>query len=114
MASVTSTAGDDLFDDEVAPGAVTNCVLWQAEVSRPRVIAPPVADPSWTRKALLDYHSEFVTFRTPSMEQAQAKLRFTLLVNNRQRGTARRGLIVSGPPGRESRPRSRNSAGPSN
>ncbi|MGW0313997.1 AAA family ATPase [Streptomyces flavidovirens] len=56
-------------------------------------------DPSWTRKSLLDYHSEFVTLRTRSMDQAFHQLKLMLLVNNRQRGTARRGLVVSGPPG---------------
>ncbi|MEU7640797.1 AAA family ATPase [Streptomyces sp. NPDC039016] len=99
MAAVTAAADDDFPDDEVTPGVVTNCVLWQAEVSRPRVAAPSGDDPSWNRRTLLDYHSEFVTLKTPAMEQALAQLKFTLLVNNRQRGTARRGLIVSGPPG---------------
>ncbi|SDE23844.1 ATP-binding protein [Streptomyces prasinopilosus] len=99
MAAVTAVAGGDFFDDDVTPGAVTNCVLWQADVSRPREAAPPVDDPSWNRKRLLDYHSEFVTLKTRSMEQALTQLKLTLLVNNRQRGTARRGLIVSGPPG---------------
>lgn len=99
MASVISAAGDDFFDEEGVPGAVTNCRLWQAEVSRLRVPAPVVGDPSWTRKALLNYHSEFVTLETSAMKRALIQLRLTLLVNNRQRGTARRGLIVSGPPG---------------
>ncbi|MFF5372834.1 AAA family ATPase [Streptomyces sp. NPDC013187] len=98
MAAVVA-AEDGSFDDEITPGAVTNCLLWQAEVSRPRLPAPPVEDPGWSQKALLGYHSEFVVLRTPSMEQALTQLRLTLLVNNRQRGTARRGLIVSGPPG---------------
>ncbi|ALV30701.1 ATP-binding protein [Streptomyces sp. CdTB01] len=99
MAAITIAADDGFFDDEVTPGAVTNCLLWQTEVSRPRVTAPPVGDPAWNRKRLLDYHSEFITLKTPFMEQALTQLRLTLLVNNRQRGTARRGLIVSGPPG---------------
>ncbi|MFF3467580.1 AAA family ATPase [Streptomyces sp. NPDC002619] len=96
---MTTAADDGFFDDEAAPGAVTNWVLWQAEVSRSRVPAPPVDDPCWSRKALLDYHSEFVVLKTRSMEQALTQLKLTLLVNNRQRSTARRGLIVSGPPG---------------
>ncbi|MCZ4603731.1 hypothetical protein O3S80_08110 [Streptomyces sp. Lzd4kr] len=58
MAAVTTVADDGLFDDEVTPGAVTNWLLWQAEVSRPRVPALPVDDRSGNRKALLDYHSE--------------------------------------------------------
>lgn len=100
MAPLASAEDDDFFDDgEGAPGAVTNCHLWQADVSRPRVTAPPVNDPSWTVKRLLDYHSEFVILKSPFMERAQTELRYTLLVNNRQRGTARRGLIMSGPPG---------------
>ncbi|MET8978986.1 ATP-binding protein [Streptomyces sp. NPDC004539] len=99
MAFVTPAADDDFFDDDVAPGPVTNCRLWQADVLRPRVTAPPVDDPSWTDKGLLDYHSEFVILKSPAMARAQTELRYTLLVNNRQRGTARRGLIVSGPPG---------------
>ncbi|MFI5799758.1 TniB family NTP-binding protein [Streptomyces sp. NPDC051677] len=99
MAAVTFAADDDFFDDEVVPAAVTNCVLWWADVVRPRVIALPVDDPSWTRKALLDYHSEFVILKTPAMDEALTELRRTLLVNNRQRYTARRGVIVSGPPG---------------
>ncbi|MBY8844582.1 ATP-binding protein [Streptomyces sp. SP2-10] len=100
MAFVTVAASGDFFDDDApVPSAITNCVLWQADVGRPRVTAPPVDDPSWNRKTLLAYHSEFVTLRTPSMEQALTQLKWTLLVNNRQRGTARRGLIVSGPPG---------------
>ncbi|MEU9348017.1 ATP-binding protein [Streptomyces sp. NPDC048278] len=96
---MTTAVSDDPFDDGVTPGPVTDWLLWQADILRPRVDAPPVGDPSWTRKALLDYHSEFVTLKTPSMRQASIELRMTLLVNNRQRGTARRGLIVSGPPG---------------
>ncbi|MFJ2607956.1 AAA family ATPase [Streptomyces sp. NPDC087425] len=99
MAAVTAAADDDFHDDEAAPGAVINWALWQADVARPRVPAPPVSDPCWSRKALLDYHSEFAVFKTRSMEQALHHLKVTLLVNNRQRGTARRGLIVSGPPG---------------
>jgi hypothetical protein len=97
---VTVTASGDFFDDGAStPSAITNYLLWQTDVSRPRVTAPPVEDPSWTPKTLLEYHSEFVTLRTRPMEQALAQLKWTLLVNNRQRGTARRGLIVSGPPG---------------
>ncbi|MFI6567040.1 AAA family ATPase [Streptomyces sp. NPDC050534] len=100
MAAVTLAADDGFFDDDmVPPGAVTNVRLWQAEVSRPRVPAAPVDDPSWDRKKLLDYHSEFVILLTRHMQQAQIELRHTLLVNNKQRGTARRGLILSGPPG---------------
>ncbi|WP_438453349.1 TniB family NTP-binding protein [Streptomyces asiaticus] len=99
MAAVTAAASDGFFDDGVTPGAVTNCLLWQAEVSRRRVAALPVEDPSWDRRKLLDCHSEFVTLMTPALERAMAELKLTLLVNNRQRSTARRGLIVSGPPG---------------
>ncbi|MGW3289409.1 ATP-binding protein [Streptomyces sp. NPDC001002] len=100
MAAVITAAGDDgSFDDDVTPGVVTDWLLWQADLARPRVSAPPADDPSWTQKAQLDYHSEFTTFTTPFMEKAAFELRLTLLVNNRQRSTARRGLIVSGPPG---------------
>ncbi|MCU8592150.1 ATP-binding protein [Streptomyces sp. A13(2022)] len=99
MAAVTAVGPDDFFDDACAPDAVTDWLLWQADVGRPRVTAPPVTDSSWTPRTLLGYHSEFVTLRTPSLERAQAQLKWTLLVNNRQRGTARRGLLISGPPG---------------
>ncbi|WCL89600.1 hypothetical protein [Streptomyces sp. JCM 35825] len=114
MAAVTALVGGDFSDGDATPGAVTDCVRWQEYVCHLRVTAAPVEDPSWNRTRLLDYHSEFVTLKTPSMERAMAELRVTLLVNNKQPGTARRGLIVSGPPGRESRPRSWNSADPSN
>ncbi|WP_245362326.1 ATP-binding protein, partial [Streptomyces albus] len=40
-----------------------------------------------------------MTLKTRSLDEALRQLRLTLLVNNRHRGTARRGLIVSGPPG---------------
>ncbi|MEU5335635.1 AAA family ATPase [Streptomyces asoensis] len=99
MASVITAADDGFFDDGASPGVVTDWLLWQADLARPRASAPPADDPSWTRKAQLDYHSEFATLKTPFMEQAARELRVTLLVNNRQRSTARRGLIVSGPPG---------------
>ncbi|KUL53247.1 ATP-binding protein [Streptomyces sp. NRRL S-1521] len=99
MAAVTALVGGDFTDGDAAPGAVTDCVRWQEYVCHLRVTAPPVEDPSWNRTRLLDYHSEFVTLKTPSMERAMAELRVTLLVNNKQPGTARRGLIVSGPPG---------------
>lgn len=99
MAAVTAAVGGDFSDGDVTPGAVTDCVRWQEYVCRLRVTAPPVDDPSWDRTRLLDYHSEFVTLKTPSMERAKAELRVTLLVNNRQSSTARRGLIVPGPPG---------------
>jgi hypothetical protein len=99
VAAVITAADDGFFDDDATPGPVTDWLLWQADLARPCISTPPADDPSWTRKAQLDYHSEFATLKTPFMEKAATELRVTLLVNNRQRSTARRGLIVSGPPG---------------
>ncbi|MEU0401622.1 ATP-binding protein [Streptomyces sp. NPDC006197] len=76
-----------------------NFMLWRAYAAHLRVPAPPVADTFWNTTTLLDYHSEFVTLKTASQEEARRQLQLTLLVNNRHRGTARRGLILSGPPG---------------
>lgn len=99
MAAVTTAVCGDFPDGNITPGAVTDCIRWQEYVRRLRVTAPSSGDPLWNQARLLNYHSEFVTFKTPSMQRAMAELRVTLLVNNKQQGTARRGLIVSGPPG---------------
>ncbi|MFB7344759.1 ATP-binding protein [Streptomyces hydrogenans] len=99
-AVITSPGEEDPQDgDWPCPSPMSNFVLWREYVTYPRAAAPAVADAFWSTEALLGYHSEFVTLRTPSQEQAKRQLQLTLLVNNRHRGTARRGLIVSGPPG---------------
>ncbi|WP_327350289.1 ATP-binding protein [Streptomyces sp. NBC_01304] len=101
MAAVVGFADDGGFADKelLALSPITNCTLWQAYTGQARRPAPPVHDLSWNRKALLEYHSEFVMLKTGSMEQALQQLKLLLLLNNRQQGTARRGLIISGPPG---------------
>ncbi|MFD4318979.1 TniB family NTP-binding protein [Streptomyces sp. NPDC058548] len=101
MAAVTVCASGDFFDDDEAPipSPMSCALLWREYAARPREAAPPVSSALWNNARLLAYHSEFVTLRTPVMGEAHRQLRSTLLVNNRHRGTARRGLIVSGPPG---------------
>ncbi len=99
MAAVTLCPSGDFFEEEPSPSPMSGAGLWQEYVARPRVPAPPVGSSFWSRKRLLEYHSEFVTLKTRSLDEALRQLQLTLLVNNRHRGTARRGLIVSGPPG---------------
>ncbi|MEU3401988.1 AAA family ATPase [Streptomyces filamentosus] len=99
MAAVITCLGGEDPQDDSWPNPMSSFALWREYAACPRVAAPPVSDASWDTRALLGYHSQFVTLRTPSQEQAKQELRRTLLVNNRHRGTARRGLIVSGPPG---------------
>jgi type VI protein secretion system component VasK len=82
---------DDAFDP------VSTWVGWQRYVDSAPATA--VADDSgWSREQRLDYHSQFVVVATPAMERVSIQLQRMLLVNRRHRGTARRGLIVSGPP----------------
>lgn len=59
---------------------------------------PEVDDSCWDREQRLDYHSRFVVVSTPAMEKVSTQLQRMLLINRRQHGTARRGLVVSGPP----------------
>jgi hypothetical protein len=82
---------DEVFDP------VSTWVGWQRYVDN----APgdqPADDSGWTREQRLDYHSEFVVVSTPAMTRVSLELRRMLILNRRQRGTARRGLIVSGLP----------------
>ncbi|MFF9667048.1 TniB family NTP-binding protein [Streptomyces althioticus] len=53
---------------------------------------------SWSPDERLDYHSQFVVLTTPAYTQASLSVRRLMLLNRRQQGTARRGLIISGPP----------------
>ncbi|MEV1025009.1 TniB family NTP-binding protein [Streptomyces sp. NPDC050264] len=46
----------------------------------------------------LDYHSRFVVLSTPTMAKVSLTLRRLMILNRRHNGTARRGLLVSGPP----------------
>lgn len=86
-------------DDEPFFQPVTTWPGWHAFVNAPRPPAPPADDPSWNPRSLQDYHSRFVTVTTPAMQEASAQLRRLLVLNRTQQGTARRGLIISGPPG---------------
>ncbi|WP_405773676.1 AAA family ATPase [Streptomyces sp. NBC_00859] len=99
MAAVSGLASGSFEDEGPTFSPITNYTLWRSSLAQPRQIAPPVGDPLWTPRAQLDYHSAFVTLQTPAMEQAVRQLRLLLVLNHRQEGTARRGLIVSGPPG---------------
>lgn len=97
--AVTSLAA---FDGGDEPGRgyepVSTWQGWERFVDTPRQEAPPVGDSSWTQEMLQDYHSRFVVMTTPSMKKVSLELRRLLALNRRQQGTARRGLIVSGPP----------------
>ena len=97
MAAVTAFAD---FDDE-GDGIYKPVSTWQGWkhfVDTPRLEAPAVGDAAWTHEALEDYHSRFVVMTTPSMKKVSVELRRLLMLNRRQQGTARRGLIVSGTP----------------
>lgn len=98
MAVATAPACPDP-DDEPSFQPLTTWQGWNAFVNTPRPAAPPADDPSWTVRSLEDYHSRFVTVTTPTMREAAAQLRRLLVLNRAQQGTARRGLIISGPPG---------------
>ncbi|MEV5479119.1 TniB family NTP-binding protein [Streptomyces sp. NPDC052207] len=101
MAPVTAFADFDDEEDGAGAGAfqpITTWQGWKAFVDTPRLEAPPAGDPSWSTQALEDYHSRFVVMTTPSMKKVSLQLRRLLVLNRRQQGTARRGLIVSGPP----------------
>jgi hypothetical protein len=87
--------GTPVADQDAVFDPVSTWVGWQRYVDS----APgdqPADDDGWTREQRLDYHSAFVVVGTPAMERVSRELRQMLLVNRRQRGTARRGLIVSG------------------
>ncbi|MGY5124317.1 TniB family NTP-binding protein [Streptomyces nigrescens] len=89
--AASSVNGDDAFDP------VSTWVGWKRYIdSAPAV--PGADDSGWSLEERLDYHSQFVVVTTPAMERVKRELQTALLVNRRQRGTARRGLIVSGPP----------------
>jgi hypothetical protein len=93
---VTSLAAD--FDDDDEPSEpVSSWQGWKQFVDTPRPEAPPADDAGWTNNRLQDYHSRFVVMTTPSMKKVSLELRRLLILNRRQQGTARRGLIVSGP-----------------
>ena len=86
----------DQGEDEVCD-PVSTWVGWQRYVDN----APgdqPADDSGWTREQSLDYHSEFVVVGTPAMKRVSLELQKMMLLNRRHKGTARRGLIVSGPP----------------
>lgn len=84
-------------------GSVCNPIVtylrWRSYLAQQRSVAAPVGDPVWTDRSQLDYHSKFVTLTTDSMERCLQQLRVLLVLNRHQEGSARRGLIVSGPPG---------------
>lgn len=84
------------LDDAFAP--VSTWVGWQRYVDSTPSTAPPAHDSWWDLDRRLDYHSQFVVVTTPAMTKVSTELRRLLIVNRRHRGTARRGLIVSGPP----------------
>lgn len=52
----------------------------------------------WSAEERLDYHSRFVILSTPTMAKASLTLRRLMILNRRHNGTARRGLLISGPP----------------
>jgi hypothetical protein len=88
------------FDDNEESGVfapISNWQGWKLFVDTPRPEAPSADDPDWTVEARLDYHSRFVVLTTPPMKAVSLALRRLLLLNRKQQGTARRGLILSGP-----------------
>lgn len=95
MAAMTALASSD--DEFFRP--ITTWQGLHAFTSTPRPEAPPAHAPCWSREALQDYHSQFVVVTTPAMRDVEVLLRRLALLNRRQQGTARRGLIVSGPAG---------------
>ncbi|WUC68515.1 TniB family NTP-binding protein (plasmid) [Streptomyces sp. NBC_00539] len=52
----------------------------------------------WNAEERLDYHSRFVILSTPIMAKISLTLRRLMILNRRHNGTARRGLLISGPP----------------
>ncbi|WP_420715352.1 TniB family NTP-binding protein [Streptomyces sp. WM6373] len=52
----------------------------------------------WSAEERLDYHSQFVILSTPTMAKISLTLRRIMILNRRHNGTARRGLLISGPP----------------
>ncbi|MEU9305592.1 TniB family NTP-binding protein [Streptomyces sp. NPDC048269] len=52
----------------------------------------------WSAEDRLDYHSRFVILSTPTMTKVSLTLRRLMILNRRHNGTARRGLLISGPP----------------
>lgn len=52
----------------------------------------------WSAEDRLDYHSRFVILSTPTMAKISLTLRRLVILNRRHNGTARRGLLISGPP----------------
>jgi len=86
-----------LGEDAFRP--VSTWVGWRDYVDAPAPFLTLAADDSsWTVEQQLDYHSQFVVVATPAMRKVSTELQLLLHLNRRQRGTARHGLIVSGPP----------------
>jgi len=70
---------------------------WRQFVDTPLPQACSAEDPNWSLEDRFDYHSRFVVLSTPAMQDISLAVRRLLLLNRKQQGTARRGLIVSGP-----------------
>ena len=93
MAVATPAADmDEVFDP------VSTWVGWQRYVDSASGTAAVADDSAWSREQRLDHHSQFVVVTTPAMTRVSVELQRMLIVNRRHRGTARRGLIVSGLP----------------
>lgn len=98
---VTATEAGPVPDEEQQMAAYappTTRDGWQQFVGTPPLQPPPAGDEDWSLEERLDYHSRFVVLTTPAMERISLSVRRLMLLNRRQQGTARRGLIVSGPP----------------
>lgn len=71
---------------------------WRRFVDAPVLDLLLAGDGPWSLEERLDYHSQFVVLTTPAYMQASVAVRSLMMLNRKQSGTARRGLIISGPP----------------
>ncbi|WP_043473720.1 ATP-binding protein [Kitasatospora sp. MBT66] len=71
---------------------------WRRFVDRKRPAPPSPEGPRRSAAQRLAYHSRFVVVRTPALDKITTSVRTLTLLGRHQDGTARPGLIVTGPP----------------
>ncbi|MGW3461362.1 TniB family NTP-binding protein [Streptomyces olivaceoviridis] len=87
------------FFDDGAGEPYASPTTWSEWIRFVDAAAPQLAgEGPFSEEERLDYHSQFVVLSTPVMDEISLALRRLMILNRRHDGTARRGLIVSGPP----------------
>ncbi|MFD7550419.1 TniB family NTP-binding protein [Streptomyces sp. NPDC059816] len=86
-------------DQETDNGPYASPTTWREWTRFVDTEPPCLPGPGpWNAEERLDYHSQFVILSTPTMAKISLTLRRLMILNRRHNGTARRGLLISGPP----------------